>query len=145
MFSECNFQNVDALADWMTYRCTDMTGMFYKCQNLTDISGLSNWYVYSVVLMSSMFASCSNLADVSPIANWNTLIVSNMNAMFSSTKVKDIQYLNGWNFSAITTMTGMFYLIDASPLDASPASTWNVPGTGRNAFDSQWANRPSWN
>lgn len=145
MFSECRIYNVDALAGWMTYRCTNMSYMFHKCQNLTDISGLSDWYVYSVVLMNSMFSYCSNLADISPIANWNTLIVRNMDAMFSQTKVKDIQYLNGWNFSAITTMTGMFYLIDASPLDASPASTWNVSGTGMKAFDEGWSNRPSWN
>ena len=145
MFSDTPLSNLDALANWDTSSATKFDYMFQNCINLVDIEGLKNWNVSKGLLFNSMFSTCTKLEDISPLADWDISRATSIGSMFYRIKASDISPLNNWDFSNNPTMTQMFYYSEAENPDASPAGNWNVTGSNKKAFSSEWLNIPSWN
>ena len=85
---------------------TDMSYMFYFCQELTslDLSGLNTSAVTS---MAYMFSYCSNLTSLD-LTGLNTSAVTDMRNMFNSCYKLTSLDLSGLNTSAVTDMSNMF-------------------------------------
>lgn len=52
-------------------RVSNMSGMFRRCNYLSDINGLSAWNTENVTDMSNMFSGCSSLADPTDVSSIN--------------------------------------------------------------------------
>lgn len=80
LFRNYDGTSVDDLISYDdTSNVTDMSGMFYKCSNLTSVPTFDT---SNVTNMRSMFQSCSNLTTV---PKFDTSNVNNMSGMFSTT------------------------------------------------------------
>ena len=115
MFYECN--NLPDISKWDTSNFTNMSYMFFRCNNLPDIS---KWNTSNVTDMSNMFNQCNNLPDIS---KWNTSNVTNMNNMFYY--CKDLPDISKWDTSNVTDMSNMFCNCNNIP-DISKWNTSNV-------------------
>lgn len=92
--------NVSFLSRLDTSEVTDMTSMFYNCDNLTTVPLFDT---SNVTDMTSMFYSCNNLTDV-PL--FDTSRVTNMKNMFSfCTKLTTVP---AFNASSVTNLSGTF-------------------------------------
>ena len=95
---------------------TDMSEMFYGCENLINIKDINSWNVERVTNMNSMFYNCHNLVDLD-IGNWNVYKVANMSKMFyncQKLKTLDLTYWDIWNvedlsyiFDGCISLTGI--------------------------------------
>ena len=65
---------------------TDMSFMFYECNELFSLSNISKWNTSNVDKMNSMFSGCSKLSSLPDISKWNTSNVNNMSYMFAGCK-----------------------------------------------------------
>lgn len=90
-----------------TANVTDMSGMFYGCESLTDID-LYAFNTANVTDMSSMFEGCKSLTSID-VSAFNTANVTAMSRMFMSCiSLKDID-VSGFNTANVTNMNSMFY------------------------------------
>ena len=92
---------------WNTSQVTDMYMMFCDCNNLTSLD-LSNFDTKRVENMNTMFTHCSSLTSLD-VSNFDTSQVTNMGQMFLG--CKELVELNISNFdtSKVTSMSDMFY------------------------------------
>ena len=129
---------------------TDMTNMFSRDTNLTEITGLSTWNVGNVTSMNSMFDGDTALTNLD-LSNWEPLNVKNMAAMFKGcsglksitlnwgqstnnvqnfsemfsgdSSLTEVKGLSDWNVSNATNLTWMF--TDDSALESMDLSKWH--------------------
>ena len=117
---------------------TDMSYMFYFCQELTslDLTGLNTSAVTS---MENMFSYCSNLTSLD-LSGLNTSAVTSMENMFDSCYKLTSLDLSSFDTSAVTSMNRMFNYCESlisltlgsnffkaksvSSIDFSPCSKW---------------------
>ena len=127
MFYNCN--NLKDISDLKYLYVKDVKnfeGMFYGCTSLSDIKSLQNWDVSKGINFQSMFLECSSLSDIKPIQNWNVSNVNNFKGLFyKCSALSDIKPLQHWNVSNSNNFGGMFG--ECSLLsDISPLQNWNV-------------------
>ena len=91
-----------------TSNVTDMSMMFYYCQNLVEIKWLDTLDTSSVTNMNSMFEGCYNLNGFLDLSSWDTKNVIDMGEIFWSCYSLTGLNLNGWNTSKVTKMYSMF-------------------------------------
>ena len=83
MFYECNnLLSIPNISNWNTIKVIDMSFLFYNCYLLESLPDISKWNTSNVKDMSFMFYGCSSLTSLPNISNWNTKSVINMRAMF---------------------------------------------------------------
>ena len=85
---------------------TDMSKLFYECENLTSVD-FSNVNTSSVTNMNSMFADCSQLTSID-LSNFNTSLVTNMNSMFANCKSFTSIDLYNFNTPKLVDIGSMF-------------------------------------
>ena len=108
-----------------TANVTDMSYMFHKCENLTELN-LSNLNTANVTDMSSMFNSCRNLTSLD-LSKFNTTNVTNMSHMFSECTVLASLDFSKFNTENVTEMISMFYSCgNLTSLDLSNFNTAKV-------------------
>ena len=108
-----------------TANVTDMSYMFHKCENLTELN-LSNLNTANVTDMSSMFNSCRNLTSLD-LSNFNTTNVTNMSHMFSECTVLASLDFSKFNTENVKEMISMFYSCgNLTSLDLSNFNTAKV-------------------
>ena len=114
-----NFNN-----NFDTSNAINMAGMFYQCENLTDLN-LSGFNTSNVTSMESMFSDCSALTTLD-LSSFDTKNVTNMQEMFD--KCYSLTDLNISNFktSNVTTMAWMFAHVPATSLNVSSFDTSKV-------------------
>ena len=88
-----------------TSNTTNMAGMFYSCQNLTNLTNLdvSNWNTSNVTNMQGMFDGC---AALSTIPQLDTSSVTNMSRMFANCDA--LQSIPVLNYEEVTDTSSMF-------------------------------------
>ena len=87
---------------------TDMTNMFSRDTNLTEIKGLSTWNVGNVTSMNSMFDGDTALTNLD-LSKWKPLKVTNMAAMFKGCSgLKSITLNWGQNTNNVQNFSEMF-------------------------------------
>ena len=115
MFRDCkSLSSVKFGSGLSTGNVTNMSGMFYGCQNLTDFD-VSGFDTKSVADMSYMFYGCQNLADLD-VSGFDTRKVTNMGSMFSSCHELTSLDLTSFNTAKVTNMDDMFYMADQGAL-----------------------------
>ncbi|MBQ4284696.1 MAG: BspA family leucine-rich repeat surface protein [Lachnospira sp.] len=116
-----NIQNINAL---ITGNITDMSAMFYYCQDLVDLD-VSGFDTSKVTDMSCMFGNCRTL-DAVDVSGFDTRQVTNMSKMFAySSKIETID-VSGFNTDKVTNMAGMFESVKCKKLDLSGFNTSQV-------------------
>jgi surface protein len=101
LFYEYTGDNVDFIAGLDTSNVTDMSEMFYKCQNLTTIPQLDTGRVTNMI---SMFFRCESLTTMPA---FDTSKVTSMYNMFSF--CRSLTTIPAFDTSKVTDMGSMFY------------------------------------
>ena len=154
--------NISAIENWDVSNVTSMNGMFKGCKWLTNLMPISEWDVSNVTNMYQMFYGGSALLDVSALNNWDFTSVTDMRQMFHN--YTDFYHINyppviddmifwmrdgdkniyvDYNRSVVYNVPDLY--ATKYSRDASASSLWSVSGQGKNAFDNNWLNLPSWN
>ena len=106
IFDRMLFKYID-ISYWNVSNVTNMSYMFYGCEELKSVGDLSNWDVSNVTLMRTMFSYCSKLKSLGDISGWDVSNVNDMNSMFYSCESFN-QDISGWDVSSVTYMNLMF-------------------------------------
>lgn len=108
----------------------DISKLFARMMNLTDISGLAYFDTSNVTNMNRMFQDCVSLSDLSPIADWDTSNVTDMTFMFGANSpnvmsITDLSPLDNWDVSNVTSFNQTFKnCTSLKKLDG--IANWNV-------------------
>ena len=98
----------------------DLSGAFYKADNMTHFMG------GNVEHVRSMHAAFSGAASASlDVAGWSTSKVQNMSSMFADTEVANPN-VTAWDVSNVEDMSSMFMRAKAATPDVSKWNTSNV-------------------
>ena len=107
-FSSCkNLVTIENISYLNTSEMTDMSYMFYGCENLQSLD-VSNFNTENVTDMSVMFRKCENLQSLD-VSNFNTAKVKNMDNMFAYCWILHSLDLSNFNTENVTNMSFMFY------------------------------------
>ena len=107
-FSSCkNLVTIENISYLNTSEMTDMSYMFYGCENLQSLD-VSNFNTENVTDMSVMFRKCKNLQSLD-VSNFNTAKVKNMDNMFADCWILHSLDLSNFNTENVTNMSFMFY------------------------------------
>ena len=107
LFSGTKFKYID-ISYWNVSNVTNMSYMFYMCEELKSVGDLSNWDVSNVTLMRTMFSYCSKLKSLGDISGWDVSNVNDMMFMFEWCKSFN-QDISNWDVSNVTIRCGIFY------------------------------------
>ena len=98
------------ISDWDVSNATDMSYMFYMCNELESVGDISNWDVSNVTDMSGMFFNCQVLKSVGDLSKWDVSKVESMKSMFSHCKtITSVGDLSNWNISNLKYTSYMFH------------------------------------
>ena len=86
IFEKTKFEYID-ISDWDVSGVTDMSYMFYGCNELTSVGNISGLDISSVTDMSYMFAFCKKFNQ--DLSKWNVSKVRYNSYMFDSCPIKD--------------------------------------------------------
>ena len=115
-------QTITDLKYLNTANVTDMSYMFYSCQELSSLD-LTNFNTANVTDMHSLFDYCSSLTSLD-LTNFNTAKVTYMNNMFEGCSALKSLDLTNFNTENVTDMSYMFYNCqNLSKLDVSNFNT----------------------
>ena len=137
MFYGCeNLQSLD-VSNFNTENVTDMSVMFHKCKNLQSLD-VSNFNTAKVKNMDNMFADCWRLQSLD-LSNFNTENVTNMQFMFYW--CNNLQSLNVSNFNTakVENMKGMFY--SCSKLQSLDLSSFNTANVENMSYMFEYCNK----
>ena len=125
-FSSCeNLVTIENISYLNTSEMTDMSYMFYGCENLQSLD-VSNFNTENVTDMSVMFRKCKNLQSLD-VSNFNTAKVKNMDNMFADCWILQSLDLSNFNTENVTNMNFMFYWCEnLLSLDVSNFNTAKV-------------------
>ena len=113
------------LRDFNTSNVTDMSYMFYNCNNLTTLD-VSNFDTSNVTNMYNIFYNCQSLTSLD-VSKWNTGKVINMKYMFQDCHNITTLDVNNFNTNNVTDMSYMFANCESlTSLDVSNFDTSNV-------------------
>ena len=108
LFEGTKFKYID-ISYWDVSNVTNMTYMFYKCDELKSVGDLSKWDVSNVTDMSGMFYKCDELESIGDISKWDVSNVKSMRGMFYGCKeLKSIGDISNWNVSNVRHHDYMF-------------------------------------
>ena len=89
-------------------KVTDMSGMFYGCNNLSSLPDISKWDTENVTEKSHMFYGCSLLSSLPDISHWNIKKVDKMVSMFCHCEsLSSFPDISKWDIKNINSK-GMF-------------------------------------
>ena len=105
MFDSFNDTSLD-LSNFDTHNITNMSFMFFYCQNLKSLN-LSNFNTKNVVDMSGMFSYCESLKKIN-LSNFITQNVNDMSYMFNKCYNLITLNLSNFNTYSVNSMKSMF-------------------------------------
>ena len=106
MFYSCQELSSLDLTNFNTANVTDMGNMFEGCSALTSLD-LTNFNTANVTYMSNMFYNCQNLSKLD-VSNFNTEKLLTMYSMFQKCKNLTSLDLSNFNTKSVTEMAQMF-------------------------------------
>lgn len=149
--------SADGLENWDVSACQDFREAFYGLQWLSDTSALADWNTGSAEYFDHMFYFTASILDVTSF-EWDYSNNPTMDGMFAgflkyySTKIGKEVYQDAyyyWDYDGgryiHAEVEDEDYPMSVYSKSASGAESWNVSGSGLNAFDDKWNNVPSWN
>ena len=153
-FNDCpKLLKLEGLETWNTSKVQTFNGMFSWDRWIESFYPLKDWSFESCTDASGMFSQNANVDDLNGII-WDLSHVPSISGMFMGYNMcwaedlgkklveYDYRYEDYEGNTYWKTGYGPYPIVGK---DASYAENWTVNGTGLNAFDSTWSNRPSWN
>ena len=107
------------------FKPTTLSSFFKELKSLTSISGLENLNTTHVTDMSKMFYNCNNLSSLN-LSQFNTGNVEKMNEMFYYCRGLNSLDLSAFNTAKVNNMYRMFYYSFVRTIDLSSFNTANV-------------------
>ena len=124
-----NVTEIEGLENLDTSETTNISYLFYRCNNLTSLD-LSSFNTSQVTDMKYMFYLCYSLTSLN-VSNFNTSQVADMKYMFSSCNKLTSLDVSKFDTSQVTDMSGMFYLCSSlTSLNVSNFNTGKVQNMG---------------
>ena len=108
MFFTCQNLTFLDIGGWDVSNVTNMKSMFSHCKKITSFNHLNSWDVSNVTNMNSMFGSCDSITTID-LSGWDTSNVTNMNSIFFYDRYLTSINISGWDTSKVTDMSSMFY------------------------------------
>jgi surface protein len=106
MFYSCENLKSLNVSSFDTSKVTNMYSMFSYCKGLTSLD-LSNFDTSKVTSMEEMFRNCNKLTELD-LSNFDTSNVTNMKNMFKYCTSLTSLNVSSFNTSKVTNMYGMF-------------------------------------
>ena len=127
MFYDCNnLKDIKELKHLNVNEIKDFKYMFSGCSSLEDIKPLKKWNVSNGKYFEGMFNGCSSLTDITYLKNWDVSNGSNFsNMFFKCSSLSDINALENWNLSNAKNLSYMFYRCSSLSI-IKPLENWNV-------------------
>lgn len=120
-----DLKTVRGMSNLKTDHVTDMSYMFYNCENLTGLD-VSHFKTGKVKDMSYMFYNCGKLTALD-VSGFRTGSVSNMKCMFHGCSAVTDLDVSGFGTGNVTDMSYMFYNCgNLQSLDVSRFRTGNA-------------------
>lgn len=159
VFAFCTFiTTLDGLDGWDVSNGENFYRMFKGCPWIADISALANWNMSHATNMYEMFMGCAWITNVDDLVNWRLPNIQNIGGClnqcrgcYSSLLGKRLWYNAYYYYDYDDVQYTHVGVEDENhPLtyptyDAQKAADWISSGTGWNAFENTWVNRPAWN
>ena len=86
LFEGPKFKYID-ISDWDVSKVSNMSGMFYECNELKFIGDISGWDVKNVTNMKYMFAFCKKFNQ--DLSCWNVSNVIYKDSIFDNCPIKE--------------------------------------------------------
>ena len=109
--------NLVEITQWGLLNCGNMVGAFSDCRNLI-LDNVTDVLNITSNDLSQMFLFCESLITCPYMDQWNTSSVTNMTGMFNGCSVFD-QPLDSWDTSSVLNMRYMFFGCGAFNRDLS--------------------------
>ena len=117
--------SITGLDNLDTSRVTNMSHMFFRCNNLTSLD-LSSFNTKNVTNMGYMFQDCKSLTSLD-VSSFNTEKVTEMYSMFRGCNSINSLDVSSFNTAKVTDMAAMFQNCESlTSLDVSSFNTENV-------------------
>ena len=123
-----NYASLDKVVfeeSFKKFEPTTLSSFFKELKSLTSISGLENLNTTHVTDMSKMFYNCNNLSSLN-LSQFNTGNVEKMNEMFYYCRELKSLDLSAFNTAKVNNMYRMFYYCFVKTIDLSSFNTANV-------------------
>ena len=123
-------KTIQGLENLDTSHVTDMSSMFYNCNDLTNLD-VSHLDTSQVTDMSEMFESCERLTNLD-VSHFNTSQVTDMSEMFAGCERLTNLDVSHFNTSQVTDMSEMFWVcggltnLDVSHFDTSQVTNMSA-------------------
>ena len=86
IFEYTKFKYID-ISDWDVSNATNMTYMFYMCEELESVGDISEWDVSNVINMRSMFFRCESFNQ--DLSSWDISNVIYKDNIFYNCSIKE--------------------------------------------------------
>ena len=86
IFEKTKFKYID-ISDWDVSNVTDMSCMFFSCDELKSVGDISKWDVSNVTNMWNMFDGCESFNQ--DISDWNVYKVKFNSGIFDNCSIKE--------------------------------------------------------
>lgn len=107
LFAYCqNLTSINFNGCLDTSRVTDMSCIFYLCENLIDLD-VSSFDTGNVTNMGNVFSGCASLTRLD-LSSFDTHRVTNMAGMFNGCQILEYLDLSGFDTSHVTNIDCMF-------------------------------------
>ena len=80
-FRECTSFTVIDTTNWDTGNVTDISGLFYGCNKLTEIKGIENWNTSKVTDVWDLFFNCSSI-EYMDLSQWDMSNMTSTGCMY---------------------------------------------------------------
>lgn len=151
-------KSLDGLEGWDVGACQDFRDAFYGMPWLEDVDALAGWDIGSAEYLDQIFYDTASILNVTAFNNWDFANNPTMGGMLAgflkyySPKIGKEVYQDAyyyWDYDGRRYIHAEVededYPMSVYSKSASGAESWNVSGSGLNAFDDKWNNVPSWN
>ena len=99
--------------------------LFEGDYSLSDITALSSWDTTKFNYLVGTFSGCASLTDITPLSGWNTSKVTSIsNIFYGCNDLNNITPLARWDVSKVQEMDWSFYLCNLTSLKA--LSNWQI-------------------
>ncbi len=86
IFDDMDFKYIN-ISDWDVSNVTDMSYMFFACEELKSVGDISKWNVSNVTNMNSMFEFCNSFNQ--DISSWDVSSVTDADYIFYDCPIKE--------------------------------------------------------
>lgn len=104
--------------------CINMTSMFYNCPSAVTID-MTGWNTSSATSTDFMFNGCNSLKNIPGVTGFNMSHVATAESMFYGCESLEHINVDGWDLSACTNLSNIFYDSGLKEIDFSHVRNTN--------------------